>query len=275
MTDRAAVPSTDDPSVRLEKRKQHLFIILAGVFLTNALIAEFVGGKLFQVPVPLSNDDGDPIYTFVLSCGVIIWPVVFITTDIINEYFGRDGVRRLSILGAVLIAYAFFAVWLCQFPKAPDFSPIDDDSFKTVFIQSQWIIVGSIIAFLLAQLIDVWVFWLVRRRTGHRLLWVRATGSTLVSQLIDTVVVAFIGLYLPSLLGLERSDEPFTFGMFVNTASSGYAFKFVVALAVTPLLYLAHAIIDRYLGVSAARTIVESVAHQEDAADRDISHTRF
>lgn len=245
------------PLHSLEQRRQTLFMVLGGVFLGNALIAEMVGGKLFQVDTPW--------HSFTLSCGVIIWPVVFVTSDIINEYFGRAGVKRLSLLAAAVIAYAFFAVWICQFVKAPGFSPIDDSSFNRVFLQSQWIIVGSITAFLLAQLIDVTVFWLVRRRTGHRLLWLRATGSTLVSQLIDTFVVGFIGLYLPWRLGFSKSDEPFTFANFLNTSTSGYIFKFAVAVAVTPALYLIHAIIDRYLGREAER-IIETVAKVEGAA---------
>lgn len=247
------------PRHSLEPRRQMLFMILGGVFLGNALLAEMIGGKLFQVATPW--------HTFTLSCGVVIWPVVFVTSDIINEYFGRAGVKRLSFLAAGVIAYAFFAVWVCQFVKAAGFSPIDDASFRTVFLQSQWIIVGSITAFLLAQLIDVTVFWLVRRRTGHRYLWMRATGSTLVSQLIDTFVVGFIGLYLPYRLGFSsRTDDPFTFAVYLNTSTSGYVFKFAVAIAVTPALYIIHAIIDRYLGV-AAKGIIETVAEAEGAAE--------
>ncbi len=259
-------PSLDEatlaPLHSAEQRRQMLFMILGGIFLGNALIAEMVGGKLFQVHTPW--------HTFTLSCGVIIWPVVFVTSDIINEYFGRAGVKRLSLLAAGVIAYAFFAVWLCQFVKAPDFSPIDDASFKRVFLQSQWIIVGSITAFLLGQFIDVAIFWIVRRRTGHKYLWLRATGSTLVSQLIDTFVVGFIGLYLPWRLGFSRSSAPFTFADYLNTSTSGYIFKFVIALGVTPALYLVHSIIDRYLGTTADR-IVEAVAGMERASDADLA----
>src|SRR4030095_11597061 len=120
---------------------------------------------------------------------IVLWPVVFIFTDIVNEYFGRRGVRQLSFLAAAIIAYAFVALSMSTLLAAADFSPVDDASFRRVFLQSQWIIVGSIAAFLLAQLLDVTVFWLIRRQTGHRFLWLRATGSTVVSQLIDTFVV--------------------------------------------------------------------------------------
>jgi hypothetical protein len=142
---------------------------------------------------------------------------------------------------------------------------VDDDSFRRVFLQSQWIIVGSIAAFLLAQLIDVTVFWIIRRQTGPRLLWLRATGSTLVSQCIDTFVVGFIGLYLPARFGTSQADEPFTFARYLNTSLSGYTFKFAVAVAATPALYVLHAIIDRYLGDELAGRMIESAAAREGA----------
>ena len=237
------------------ERLQRLFVVLAGFFVGNALLAELVGGKLFQVPTA--------VHVFTLSCGVILWPVVFVMTDLINEYYGRAGVRRLTFLAAAVITWAFVALWLAQYVRAASFSPVDDRSFDRVFLQSQWIIAGSISAFLLAQLVDVTVFWILRRRTGPRMLWLRATGSTLVSQLIDTFVVGFIGLYLPSVLGVSRADEPFTFAHFLNTASSGYVFKFVIAVAVTPVLYLVHGAIDAYLGTDAATEVIEEVAHEE------------
>lgn len=244
-----------DINTRRQQRLNTLMLVLAGVFIGNALLAELIGGKLFQVPTPW--------HTFTLSCGVILWPVVFIMTDIINEYFGRAGVRKLSILTAAIIAYAFVALWLTGFVDAANFSPVDDKSFSIVFFQSQWIIVGSIAAFLLAQLIDVTVFWIIRRQTGARFLWLRATGSTLVSQLIDTFVVGFIGLYLPWRLGYSQSEEPFTFGRYINTSSSGYLFKLLVAIGITPVLYIVHAMIDDYLGLEQAQEVIESTAQRE------------
>jgi uncharacterized integral membrane protein (TIGR00697 family) len=241
-----------------DRRLNTLFLMLAGFFVGNALLAELIGGKLFQVHAPW--------HTFTLSCGVILWPVVFIMTDIINEYFGRSGVRKLSILTAVIIAYAFIALWMTGFVKAAGFSPVDDKSFGTVFFQSQWIIVGSLIAFLLAQLIDVTVFWIIRRQTGRRYLWLRATGSTLVSQLIDTFVVGFIGLYLPWRLGYSQASQPFTFDHYMNTSTSGYIFKFAVAIGITPALYIVHAMIDGYLGPEQAEKLIETTAEHEDAA---------
>jgi uncharacterized integral membrane protein (TIGR00697 family) len=241
-----------------EARRQTLFLVLAGVFIGNALLAELIGGKLFEVPTPW--------HTFTLSCGIVLWPVVFVFTDIINEYFGRAGVRKMSFLAAAIIAYAFVALTVAGAVPAASFSPVDDSSFERVFTQSQWIIVGSIFAFLLAQLIDVTVFWIIRRSTGHRFLWLRATGSTLVSQLIDTFVVGFIGLHLPTYFGRSGPNLP----EFVNAALSGYLFKFLIALAITPLLYVIHGVIDRYLGEREAERLIEGVAATEHAADSQL-----
>jgi queuosine precursor transporter len=258
-----------------ERRRQLLLLVLSGFFLTNALLAELIGGKLFQIPTGLSLLGKDN-YPITMTCGVILWPVVFIMTDIVNEYFGRGGVRRLSIIGAGMIAYAFVALWITnQIPTAPH-SPIKAEPFANVFMQSQFIIVGSIIAFLLAQLIDVTVFWIIRRRTGHRLLWLRATGSTVISQVIDTYLVGFIGLYLPFWLN-RHMPETFAnasgleFRVFLEAQTAGYLFKLLVALAITPLLYLIHAIIDRYLGETQARAMIETAAAKEHASDAEVA----
>jgi uncharacterized integral membrane protein (TIGR00697 family) len=245
-----------------EQRKQILLLALSAFFIGNAVLAELIGGKLFSVHTPY--------WRFVLSAGVVIWPAVFILTDIINEYFGRSGVKRLSLIGAAIIAYTYIALFATGLIRAdPDISPVQDAAFRQVFFQSQWIIVGSIIAFLLSQLIDVSVFWMIRRHTGHRMLWLRAQGSTLVSQLIDTFVVQFIGLYLPWRLGYN-TNSTFDFHIFLISGTSSYVFKFAVAIAVTPMLYVVHGVIDRYLGPEESSELIEQAARKERAADAQI-----
>lgn len=263
-----ALPSLDAAG----RRRSLLFMVLGGFFLGNALVAELIGGKLFQVPAPWASliDDSSPWVSwraFTLSCGIILWPGVFIISDIVNEYFGRQGVKRLSFLATAVILYAFLALLITD--QVPAFVPspmqVDDASFHRVFMQSSWIIFGSVAAFLVAQLVDVTVFWIIRRRTGHRWLWLRATGSTVVSQLIDTVIVQFIGLHLPYLV----TGEGMTFTDFLNSASSGYIFKIAVAIAITPILYLVHRVIDAYLG-DEADVMVETVARLEQASDAEV-----
>jgi len=213
----------------IQARKDFIYILLAGFFITNAIMAEMIGGKLIQIG------------PFNLSIGIIPWPVVFLTTDLINEYYGRKGVRRLTFLTAGLIVYAFILLFFGMQFSAASFSPVKDDTFNNVFGQSMWIIVGSITAFLCSQLLDVIIFLAIRKRTGPKLLWLRATGSTVVSQLIDTFIVAGIAFWLPGKITLLE---------YLNTSLSGYSAKLLIAIAITPLIYLGHHFIDKYLGLN-------------------------
>ena len=209
------------------KRKDLVFIILAGFFVTNAIVAELIGGKLVQF-----------FGLFTQSLGIILWPVVFILTDLINEHYGKQGVRKLTYITVGLIIYTFVLITIGLNIKAVNFSPVNDETFKTVFGQSQWIMVGSIVAFLCSQLVDVYIFWLFRNKTGSRLIWLRATGSTMVSQLIDTFLVQFIAFVLPGKWAL---------GEFLKNAAWGYSFKLLVALCLIPLIYAGHFAINKFL----------------------------
>lgn len=224
-------------------RRQLVFFILGGFFLTNAVIAELTGGKLFQLP-PFALL-GYSIGGVVLSIGVIPWPVVFITTDLVNEYFGKSGVRKLTFLAVGMIFYAFLILFAAiRVPAAPN-SPVSGDAFRMVFGQSQWIIVGSLTAFLISQLVDVLAFTHFRKATGGRLLWLRATGSTIISQVVDTFLVGWIAFVLPKSMGW--SPTGLTMREFIPLAVGNYCFKLLVAIAITPLIYVGHAAIDRFL----------------------------
>ena len=210
----------------MQNNKGFIYLILSGIFITNAVVAEMIGGKLIDV------------YGHTLSLGILPWPIVFITTDLMNEYFGPKGVRRLIFITAALIIYAFVILWLGMKIPALSFSPVDDASFHVVFGQSMWIIVGSITAFILSQLIDVYVFAQFKKRTAGKMIWLRATGSTVISQWIDTFVVAGIAFYLPG-----KVD----FNQFINMCITGYVVKLGLAILLTPAIYLGHFIIGKYI----------------------------
>src|SRR4051812_30427570 len=127
------------------KRKDLVFLVLAGFFVTNAIVAELIGGKLVQF-----------FGLFTQSIGIILWPVVFILTDLINEHYGKQGVRKLTYITVGLITYTFIVISIGLNIPAFERSPVNDATFRTVFGQSQWIIIGSIIAFLVSQLVDVY-----------------------------------------------------------------------------------------------------------------------
>ena len=216
-------------------RKEIVFLALAGFFIANAIIGEMIGGKLIQIG------------PFMMSIGIIPWPVVFLSTDLINEYFGRKGVRTITFITAGLIVYTFIILFAGMNVGSASFSPVSSEQFKAVFGQSLWIIVGSLTAFLLSQFVDVGVFWLIRSRTGHKFIWLRSTGSTVVSQLIDTFVVSGIAFYLPGKISLAE---------YLNISFTGYVFKFMIALSVTPLIYLGHAAVHRYLGKEESEKLI-------------------
>ncbi len=237
-------------------KESRLLLILGSFFIANAILAEFIGVKIFTVEGSLGiqkfNIDmfGVPDLSFNMSAGVVTWPLIFIMTDIINEYFGLKQVRFLSILAAALITYAFLVVGFAMGLVPSDFwinQTVEGETinmnlaFNGIFGQGMWIIAGSIIAFLIGQMADVLIFHRIKKSTGERLLWLRATGSTLASQLIDSFVVIFIAFYI-------NPQYNWSWQMVAAIGLVNYTYKFLVAILMTPLLYGVHGIIDNYLG---------------------------
>jgi uncharacterized integral membrane protein (TIGR00697 family) len=238
-------------------KKQQLYLLLSAIFIVNALLAEIIGVKIFHVNGLLNLPETVPGD---LTAGVLIWPVVFVTTDILNEYFGPKGVLRVSLLTAGLIIYAFVVIyattklqpaafWLDVNKTDSAGRPFDIDfAYQSIFRQGGNIIIGSITAFIVGQILDATVFQAVRRLTKERFVWLRATGSTLVSQLVDSFVVLYVAFYV---FGNWSFDQVLT------VANTNYWYKFAAAILLTPVLYLAHAIIDRYLGKEATEELQE------------------
>ncbi|MDU0372503.1 queuosine precursor transporter [Hymenobacter endophyticus] len=243
----------------LSHKKQQLYLVLSGIFIVNALLAEIIGVKIFSVDA-LMGLPGN------LTAGVLIWPVVFVTTDIINEYFGKEGVLRVSYLTVGLILFAFLVIyattllppaafWLEANNTDAQGRPFDVDfAYRSIFRQGLGIIMGSITAFGIGQLLDATVFQLLRRATGGRYVWLRATGSTLVSQLVDSFVVLFVAFYV---------FGNWTLGQVLSVANANYWYKFAAAILLTPVLYLAHFLIDRYLGDEATRELQQEAVADE------------
>ncbi len=210
-----------------QSKKDTVYVILAGIFITNAVVAELIGGKLIHVG------------STVMSIGILPWPIVFITTDLINEYFGQKGVRKLSVITASLIAYTFVVLYLAmKIPAVNGEGLVSDNQFNGVFGQSLWIIVGSITAFLVSQLIDVTIFHFVKNRTGKKMIWLRSTGSTVISQLFDSFIVLGIAFWMTGKMTTE---------VFIVSAFTGYFVKLIIAVLMTPFIYLGHYAIEKYI----------------------------
>jgi uncharacterized integral membrane protein (TIGR00697 family) len=261
-------------STSLLKNKQFtLFLILAAIFIGNTLVAEVIGVKIFSFESTLGFDSFDWSVLGVeglgmnLTAGVILWPVVFVMTDIINEYFGEKNVKFLSYVAIGVVAYSFImiygAIYLSPNEWWDSISGVNADNpeksirsmdlaFKKIMGQGLWIIVGSMVAFLVGQVIDVVIFHKIKKITGEKKIWLRATGSTLVSQFIDSFVVLFIAFYIGADWELIRV---------LAIGIVNYIYKFSMAILLTPLIYLGHFIIDRYLGEELADKM------KADAAD--------
>lgn len=255
-----------------QAKKTNLFLVLGSIFLTNAILAEIIGVKIFSLektfglPPANLNLIGDYVLDFNLTAGAVIWPIVFITTDIINEYFGKKGVKKITYITVSLIAFSFLSIgiatllspsdyWLEVNSIGPNGTKFDiSHAFNTIFRQGLGIIIGSLTAFLISQLIDVIVFQKLRSITGPKMIWLRATGSTLVSQFIDSFVVLGIAFYV---FGNWELSQVIALGI------NNYIYKFTVAILLTPLLYVGHGIIDNYLGKELAEEMIEEASDNE------------
>lgn len=236
------------------RKRTLLFLILGSFFLCNAILAEFIGVKIFSLERTIGVEPfGLNILGFKLdmdlTAGVLPWPIVFIMTDIINEYFGKKGVRTFTYIASALIAYAFVIIYGVINLTPADWWVSKDLgngetldmqlAFSKIFGQGLYIIIGSLVAFLIGQLTDVITFHFLKQRTGEKLLWVRATGSTLISQIIDSFIVLYIAFYIGSDWSIQQV---------LAVGTNNYIYKFVIALALTPLLYVVHYLVDSYLG---------------------------
>ena len=250
----------------LDDRATRLFLLLAAFFCVNAVLAEFNGVKIFALEdtlglKPLEWNLFGQTGSLNFTAGTLLWPIVFIMTDTVNEYYGRRGVRFISWLAAGLIVYGFAfafiaihlapAAWWVGVAKdqgVPDYQA----AFAAVFGQGLWTIWGSLIAFIIGQLIDVSVFHRIRRATGDRHAWLRATGSTAVSQLIDSFVV----LYIAFVIGPQHWPT----SLFLAVSTVNYGYKMLAAIAMIPLIYLLRRAMTQYLGAGRAEELREAAA---------------
>lgn len=238
----------------LRDRPTKLFVGFAAFFVANALIAECIGTKIFSLEKlfgcqPLNFSlFGQSGLGLSLTCGVLLWPLEFVMTDIVNEYYGPKAVRRISFIAVGLIGYAFLMFYMAMgVPPAgfwyntgiADGIPDMSKAFNGIFGQGMWIIFGSLTAFLVSQIIDVAVFHKIKKITGEKKVWLRATGSTLISQLVDSFIVLFIAFKL---------GKDWSWQLVFAICLINYTYKFTVAILLTPVIYLAEKVIENYLG---------------------------
>lgn len=211
---------------------QRLFMILTAMFLTFLIMAEVTSSKFFSV------------MGFTMTMGTVPFPITFIITDLLNEYYGRRGVRFVTLLGMGMLVFVFILILIGVIIPAASNSPVSDEAFRMVFANSGMVIIGSMIAYLIGQLIDIQVFYQLRKMTNNKHIWLRATGSTVISQLLDSVIVLYIAF------GSQMSFSDLT-----QIGLTNYIYKFIIALSITPVIYYAHFKINQYLGDEATYLI--------------------
>jgi len=252
----------------LKSKPTKLFLGMTAFFCCNALIAESIGTKIFSLEklfgLAPANFTlfGQSGLGFNLTCGVLLWPLEFVMTDIVNEYYGPKAVRRISFTAVALIAYAFLMYFIAIGVPAADFwRPVNvsngvpdmQAAFSGIFGQGMRIIIGSIVAFLVSQIVDVTVFHRIKKATGDKHIWLRATGSTLVSQLIDSYIVLFIAFS-----GVFTWQQILAFGIM------NYMYKATMAIVLTPVIYFVERRIEKYLGHDLARRMKKSAMGQNE-----------
>jgi uncharacterized integral membrane protein (TIGR00697 family) len=243
----------------LKDKPTKLFLGITAFFVANALIAECIGGKIFSLEgvlgLPPANFTifGETGLSFNLTCGVLLWPLEFVITDIVNEYYGPKAVRRISITAVSLILYAFLMFYIAMRISPASFwvgSKVDNGvpsmqaAFEAIFGQGMWIILGSLGAFLISQFIDVIVFHKIKKVTGEKMPWLRATGSTLVSQLVDSFVVLVIAFKL---------GNNWTWSFVIAVCLVNYMYKFAMAIILTPAITFIESRIEKYVGFETAK----------------------
>lgn len=210
----------------LQTRKEIIFFILSGVFITSAIVAELISGKLVHTPL------------FPVIAGLLPWPIVFLITDTLNEFYGKTAVKRLSWICMGLIGFAFLILILAVQLPTEKGSYLAHSEFQKVFGGALPIILGSITAFIVSQLLDVYLFGFFKKLTNGKYIWLRATGSTAISQLFDSYIVLIIGFWIPG---------NYTLGEVAILGITGYSMKLILAVLLTPFIYALHGIIRKLL----------------------------
>ena len=220
-----------------------LFLVLATTFCTCLVVGDLIGGKLIE-----GNLLG---FRFTTTVGMLPFPVTFLLTDVLNEFYGKRAARFVTLVGlamallAFAVIYAAAAIPIAELARTPEWGGVTSDAFDNVFVGSLRMLSASLCAYVVSLFVDIGVFHLLRRVTGARLLWLRATGSTAVSQLIDTITINLVAW-----LGMMNLGE------IIRIMISAYGLKLLIAVALTPFIYAIHGLVE---GVLKIRPIIIDV----------------
>jgi len=227
-------PSAYGAETPLSGRAEAVYLLLCGIFLGSLVVTNLIANKFLTV------DMGFKI--FVLSAGALPYPVTFLCTDLLSEIYGRRRANQVVWVGFAVSMFVLAALWLgAAFPAIPE-SPVDDATYMKAFKNAWRVIAASMTAYLVAQLIDVRLFHFWKDLTNGKHLWLRNNGSTILSQLVDSVLVVLV---------LFAGTQ--SFDWMLATIRDLWLYKLMVALLDTPLFYAGTALLEKYTGLSAHR----------------------
>lgn len=226
---------------------QKVYLWLCSFSLASLLIADIVGIKLFHIPLPFKILGYDAIDH---TCGMLTFPITFVLTDLVNEYFGKRAARRLTYIGVAMGLFVFVVVNVAQaMPYLDKPYNVPKEAFDTIFGSAKVMYVASLAAYFCGQLADISLFGLIKRLTGERYVWLRATGSTIVSQFLDSFVVSYLAFSLGRQIFPSAGNTPAPLADIPEIAVTGYTLKFVIAIGMTPVIYAGRFILQRWFGL--------------------------
>jgi len=228
--------------VTLDARAR-LFLALSAVFIASLIVGDLIGGKLVE-----PHWNGTPFNVFgeavIISVGMIPFPITFLLTDLLNEFYGKQSARAVTWVGFAMTIFTFVLVNVAvvlpfaPFTNGPDWQGVNQGAFDNVFAGSRRILAGSLVAYVIAQFADITIFHLIKKKSGNRFLWLRATGSTVVSQAIDTVVITVVAW--TGTLPVSKM---------MSLIASSYTVKLLVAVGLTPAIYAGHTLVEKVLKI--------------------------
>lgn len=204
---------------------KNIYLLLASLFITSLVVSNLIFQKFFYwYPLDL-NIFGN--HLFELSVGILPYPLTFLITDLISEIYGKKKANQVVITGIFASFFSMAILLIANRVPAIENSPIDDLTFNKVFALSPIAVLASMIAYLLAQFVDIRIYHFWKKLTRGKMLWLRNNFSTFSSQLIDTILV----------VGLLSFFDVLEWSLFWGLVISGFLFKVLVAAIDTPILY--------------------------------------
>ena len=196
-----------------------LYLILAGIFVASLVTCNLIANKFVSIDLGFK--------TFIVSAGILPYPLTFLVTDILSEIYGKKRASMVVLSGFIASLFVLLFLWIGSQFNAINGSPIDNDTYNLVFSNAWRVIFASMIAYLSAQFLDVRLFHFWKKMTKGRHLWLRNNASTIGSQLVDTILVISV-----LFVGVWETDQ------IISAIIDGWLFKMLVAFIDTPLFYL-------------------------------------